>query len=676
MIGSSLSAIHAPSSCSVKSILRICALAGISLFSFESRAVFDEPENDQGLLRTKLRDLRGGVSIVYQEGAFPFHQNFSTGFSHTPFCTYVPGEYQPQSVLSSVGSPSLNVHLTPEGYCQIAVPGSNSPETVLGRINPGQDGRERIQNTTDLPYRLHGHLITRFPNGNEYVGSGTLIGPHHVLTAGHCLYHHKVGEGWPTNVTFIPGRNEYNTPFGQVSGALVLSVENWVRDQNPGYDFGMVILDRPIGYQTGWAALSTTPENLVRNYPIHVTGYPGEKGPDNLQSTQMWTMSHGVRNISTEQIEYDIDTSPGQSGSGIWAQWPDHAGYGVIGVHAYGITPGRLEGNKATRVTPAKFRRLVRWMQLYQLPNLIHPGQQTELKLAGGLIGGGGIEFLVPYLPFPNTLRKLGLEHHKLGHYVNLLTAYPNLTELNLDNNNLGNTGVYILSGLVNLTSLNLQNNQIGDEGAQELRQMTRLQELSLYVNQVGNVGAQHLSGLTNLTSLNLQNNQIGDEGVRALSALLNLRELHLGQNLISSRSSQYLNRLTNLTTLTLPFYKNDGYEIVRGLNGLSGLTRLSLWGSHIGSAGAEHLRRFTSLTALDLHDSRIGDAGVYAIRTLVNLRNLSLQDNQIGDTALYLTTLRNLTFLNLGGNQIGPQAIQALRQTFHNCQFHCDRQN
>ena len=159
-------------------------------------------------------------------------------------------------------------------------------ETVLQRIKPNQDGRTRIQNTEDLKYRFHGHMIMEFINGKKYLGSGALVGPHHVLTAGHNIYSHKQYKnkdlGWAVHVTFIPAQNEDKEPFGQVESSILLAHKDWIdgesKQARKDFDLAMIILEKAIGYQTGWAGLLCAPDDTISKFIINVTGYPGDKG--------------------------------------------------------------------------------------------------------------------------------------------------------------------------------------------------------------------------------------------------------------------------------------------------------------------------------------------------------------------------------------------------------------
>jgi hypothetical protein len=121
------------------------------------------------------------------------------------------------------------------------------------------------------------------------------------------------------------------------------------------------------------------PDDLLEGKLVHVTGFPGDKGEKDKQSTQMWTMSH-VKNVLDNRITYEIDTAPGQSGSGIWTQWDGFQGYHVVAIHTYGArnTSDESSSNFGTRICCVKFECLINWMKQYQLKDFIHPSLPTS----------------------------------------------------------------------------------------------------------------------------------------------------------------------------------------------------------------------------------------------------------------------------------------------------------
>ena len=76
----------------------------------------------------------------------------------------------------------------------------------------GADGQYRVKNTTVNPYRSVVYLQMTFGN-QTYVGSGVMIAPNLVLTAGHNIYNRETG-AWASSVIAVPGRNDNSSPFG------------------------------------------------------------------------------------------------------------------------------------------------------------------------------------------------------------------------------------------------------------------------------------------------------------------------------------------------------------------------------------------------------------------------------------------------------------------------------
>lgn len=332
----------------------------------EGRANFERDASD-----TVIENLSKNAGPTFKNGEFPFEKDQSIDVSYTRFCPPMKEIGQAQKILSSSPPlPPFYVKVTDDGRCQMEREPLNKQETIL---KPDHDGRVRITQTDELPYSFQGHMIMTYPNGKQYLGSGVLVSPHHVLTAAHNIYSHKIGEGWASEVLFIPAQDEDKRPFDQARGAMLLSFRQWKETQDPAHDLALIVLDEPIGYRTGWAGIFLAPDDLLKQKEVHVTGYPGDKGKGSKNSTQMWTMSNRIKEVHPERLYYDIDTYPGQSGSAVWTTWEGHEGYYVLGIHAYGEnTQG--EGNTATRITPSKFKHILWWMREYQFKNFIHPG--------------------------------------------------------------------------------------------------------------------------------------------------------------------------------------------------------------------------------------------------------------------------------------------------------------
>lgn len=221
------------------------------------------------------------------------------------------------------------------------------PERVLKKVVPGQDGRTRIQDTTAWPHSIHAHLGMKI-HGDTYMGSGVIVGPHHLLTCAHCVY--KFDEGaFFEEISVYPALNDAVAPFNKVKATRAYMFKVY-QDQGDGqFDMALLLLNQSIGDYTGWGSLLSADDAQLYPEMVHITGYPGDKG----NGKQMWSMSHKIKTIKPEVFDYEIDTYGGQSGSAIWInKWGNPV---VLGVH----TLGSNNINSGVRLSAGKFEKIV-----------------------------------------------------------------------------------------------------------------------------------------------------------------------------------------------------------------------------------------------------------------------------------------------------------------------------
>jgi V8-like Glu-specific endopeptidase len=269
-------------------------------------------------------------------------------------------------------------------------PGKAPPAVLETTI--GEDERVRILDTQLMPWRMICNLRIEGPLGAA-VGTGWLVGPRTVLTAGHCVHHPSIG-GWAKRVVVTPGLNRTQTAFGSVVAQRFSALKDWVRDdpamtleQKADVDVGVIHLDasaialnengQPVlkdrqpdaaatalGDRLGWFGLAVCPDADLMDSFVHVAGYPGE--PAKGYGREMWAHRSKVVGTTAKRIYYVVDTTPGQSGAPAFTVEADLTAPVAIAVHAYGTggTPAGLGvlANSAPRITADLFQTIQRWI--------------------------------------------------------------------------------------------------------------------------------------------------------------------------------------------------------------------------------------------------------------------------------------------------------------------------
>ncbi len=221
----------------------------------------------------------------------------------------------------------------------------------LDEVVIGVDNRVRINPTTSYPWRAICALRITARNGQRYIGTGWLVGPRTVITAGHCVYMHNEG-GWASSIEVIPALNDASRPYGSCKSSNLRSVTGWTNDRNRDNDYGAIILPTNcrLGDTVGYFGFAVRNDSFLLNAALNLSGYPADKG-----GNQQWWMAQKPNNVSSRVITYQIDTFGGQSGSPVWVLQNGQR-YGV-GIH----TNGANSGNSATRIVQAVYDNILNW---------------------------------------------------------------------------------------------------------------------------------------------------------------------------------------------------------------------------------------------------------------------------------------------------------------------------
>jgi len=220
----------------------------------------------------------------------------------------------------------------------------------------GTDDRVIVPNTTEYPWRCVCSLLITAQNSTQWIGTGWLVAPRLVLTAGHCVYMADEG-GWASQIEVVPGRNADVRPYGSVISRDLRSVTGWTNGNDSDVDYGAILLpeDSRLGEQLGWFGFASRTDDQLRATTLNVSGYPGDGGKTGVQGTQ-WYDTRGVKDVDERQISYEMDTFGGQSGAPVWELGSDGGRYGLA-IHTHGATVS----NGATRITREVFDNIVLW---------------------------------------------------------------------------------------------------------------------------------------------------------------------------------------------------------------------------------------------------------------------------------------------------------------------------
>ena len=225
---------------------------------------------------------------------------------------------------------------------------------LIAEVIIGADNRVRISPTTTFPWRAICGLKITAKDNSKWIGTGWLVSPRTVITAGHCIYMHDQG-GWAKSIEVIPGLNDASRPYGSGVGTTFKSVTGWTQSKNRDYDYGAIILPsnyKP-GNQTGYFGYAVKDDAFLKAATLNLSGYPGDKG-----GNQQWFMALNTKSVSGRVITYDIDTVGGQSGAPVWIKIGNDR-Y-CVGIH----TNGHNSGNSATRIVTAVFNNIKAWKAL------------------------------------------------------------------------------------------------------------------------------------------------------------------------------------------------------------------------------------------------------------------------------------------------------------------------
>jgi V8-like Glu-specific endopeptidase len=208
------------------------------------------------------------------------------------------------------------------------------PHLDVGGTIFDTDQRYLFQDTS-FPWRITGNVRT----GGGW-GSGTVIGPRHVLTASHVVNWQRDANGNVGWITFTPGYFDGSGPWGEIAATQVVS---WIEapgqltDQQTAFDYVVLVMAQRIGDVVGFAGYRGYDDDWNGGAFWQYIGYPGELASGERPAYQG---SCSVASTQTESLNgrdafvlgHFSEFTPGQSGGAAWGWWDGEPWPRVIGV--------------------------------------------------------------------------------------------------------------------------------------------------------------------------------------------------------------------------------------------------------------------------------------------------------------------------------------------------------
>jgi Leucine-rich repeat (LRR) protein len=235
------------------------------------------------------------------------------------------------------------------------------------------------------------------------------------------------------------------------------------------------------------------------------------------------------------------------------------------------------------------------------------------------------------------------------------------LTDLYLSQNELSGSIPSVLGGLAELRALDLSDNQLSGTIPSVLGDLSELTDLDLSQNELSGSIPSDLGDLSALMYLYLYANQLSGSIPSSLGNLTQLVELDLSQNLTSfdppenGLSGTIPDELGNLTLLTrLDLSTNQlKSEIPTALGNLRDLTELNLSINLLYGSIPNQFNQLTDLTMLDLSFNSLSGS-IPSLGNLSKLMELRLSYNRLsGSIPANLGNLSNLERLVLNYNEL-----------------------
>lgn len=224
------------------------------------------------------------------------------------------------------------------------------------------DKGQQVLETGLPPWRMICALRMRSQSGDEAFGTGWLVGPRTIVTAGHLVHHQEFCGGWAESIEVSAGRTPSSRPFSRFTTTRFAAADRWVENADPEFDVGCIQLDRPLGDLTGWFGLASPTAAELNSALVNISGYPAIRG----DGAEQYFQANRIAHVGDRRLSYDLDTYGAQCGAPTWIHRTPSAPPVVVALQAAsaGANPFDLGTgtDSALRITPEIFDMIKTWI--------------------------------------------------------------------------------------------------------------------------------------------------------------------------------------------------------------------------------------------------------------------------------------------------------------------------
>lgn len=219
----------------------------------------------------------------------------------------------------------------------------------------GTDSRVLRRENTTFPYRAN--IVLRPGNQGQAACSATLVGASTATSVAHCFHS---GSNWYSTRVWAPGYDSQDSnpaPYGQWTGCYWVTIPGGYASSGGDFTYDYAVMEFSNMFPTcnlypgntvgalGWQWMGQS--QIEGSNVGYVIGYPKDKP----SSPQLWSAGNSyIDTEGSDQIDHEVDTSVGQSGSGYYVI--QNGSRIVVGSHSgsYFYLPGWQYYNRARRI--------------------------------------------------------------------------------------------------------------------------------------------------------------------------------------------------------------------------------------------------------------------------------------------------------------------------------------